>query len=126
MQIVYKDGSEFKLEYDDEKHSYIVDGNKIPSVTKVIDSCFPKYLVDWAIQESASFFLQSVEPYKRVDPATYLIPFKVVDHIHDGILTASKTISEHAADIGSAVHDWISEGIRYKMGNTKLPAMPEE
>ena len=39
MQIVYKDGSEFKLEYDDEKHSYVVDGNKIPSVTKVIDSC---------------------------------------------------------------------------------------
>ena len=126
MIIVYKDGSEFKLEYDDEKHSYVVDDNKIPSVTKVIDSCFPKYLVDWAVQESASFFLQSVEPYRRVDPATFFIPFRVVDHIHEGILTASKTISEHAADIGSTVHDWISQGIRYKMGNTKLPAMPEE
>ena len=126
MQIVYKDGSEFNLEYDDAKHSYVVDGNKIPSVTKVIDSCFPKYLVDWAVQESASFFLQSVEPYRRVDPATFFIPFKVVEHIHEGILTASKTISEHAADIGSTVHDWISQGIRYKMGHTKLPAMPDE
>ena len=124
MQIVYKDGSEFKLEYDNAKHSYVVDDNKIPSVTKVIDSCFPKYLVDWAVQESASFFLQSVEPYRRIDPATFFVPFKVVEHIHEGILTASKTISEHAAGIGSTVHDWISQGIKYKMGNAKLPVMP--
>ena len=84
MQIVYKDGSEFKLEYDDEKHSYVVDGNKIPSVTKVIDSCFPKYLVDWAVQEGADFFLQSLEPYRKPDPATFIIPQRVVEHIHQG------------------------------------------
>ena len=126
MLIVYKDGSEFKLEYDEAKHSYVVDDNKIPSVTKVIDSCFPKYLVDWAVQESASFFMQSVEPYRRVDPATFMIPFSVIEHIHEGILTASKTISEHAADVGSVVHDWISRGIQYKMGNKELPDMPSD
>ena len=126
MLIVYKDGSEFNLEYNKEKHSYVIDGDKIPSVTKVIDSCFPKYLVDWAVQESASFFLQSVEPYRRVEPATFMVPFSVIEHIHEGILTASKTISEHAADIGSVVHDWISQGIKYKMGNTELPDMPSD
>ena len=52
MQIVYKDGSEFNLEYDDAKHSYVVDDNKIPSVTKVIDSCFRKVLASSCSQSS--------------------------------------------------------------------------
>ena len=101
MKIHYTDGRKFELEYDDVKHSYVVDGDKIPSVTRVIDSCFPKYLVDWAVQEGAGFFLQSLEPYRRPDPATFIIPQKVVEHIHQGILTASKAISEHAADVGN-------------------------
>ena len=127
MEIVYTDGRKFELVYDNDKHSYTVDGTKIPSVTRVIDSCFPKYLVDWAVQEGADFFLQSLEPYRRPDPATFIIPHRVVEHIHQGILTASKAISEHAVDVGNQVHDWISEGIKWKMGlRDAAPEIPEE
>jgi hypothetical protein len=127
MKIHYTDGREFELEYNPDKHSYVVDGNKIPSVTRVIDSCFPKYLVDWAVQEGADFFLQSIEPYRKPDPATFFIPYRVVEHIHQGILTASKAISEHAADVGNEVHHWISEGIKWKMGKRDEPLeIPEE
>ena len=127
MKIHYTDGREFELEYDDIKHSYVVNGDKIPSVTRVIDSCFPKYLVDWAVQEGAGFFLQSLEPYRRPDPATFVIPQRVVEHIHQGILTASKAISEHAADVGNQAHNWISEGIKWKMGQRdSAPEIPED
>ena len=49
MFITYKNGKEYNLDYDDEAHSYKVDGVKIPSVTRVVDACFPKHLVDWAL-----------------------------------------------------------------------------
>ena len=102
--ITYADDSKYKLVYNTDKHSYMIGKDKVPSVTRVIDSCFPKYLVDWAVQEGADFFLQSLEPYRKPDPATFIIPHRVVEHIHQGILTASKAISEHAADVGSIVH----------------------
>ena len=42
MVIKYKDGREFDLVFDEEAHTYKVDGEKIHSVTKVLDACFPK------------------------------------------------------------------------------------
>ena len=49
MYITYKNGKEYDLDYDDDAHSYKVDGVKIPSVTRLIDSCFPKNLTNWAV-----------------------------------------------------------------------------
>ena len=49
MYITYKNGKEYNLDYDDDAHSYKVDGVKIPSVTRLIDSCFPKNLTNWAV-----------------------------------------------------------------------------
>ena len=60
MNIAYKDGREFELVYDQAKHSYTIDGKKVPAVTRVIDACFPKYLTDWAVKEGADFFKQSL------------------------------------------------------------------
>ena len=126
MKISYKDGGEFDLVYDEVKHTYMVDENKIPSVTRVIDSCFPKYLTDWAVKEGADFFIQSIEPYRKPDPATLFLPYRVAEHIYEGILTASKAISEHAADIGNDVHNWIGEAIKYKLGQGEMPDMLED
>lgn len=49
MIITYKNGREYDLDYDDKAHSYKVDGIKVPSVTRVVDGCFPKNLTDWAV-----------------------------------------------------------------------------
>ena len=62
MVVTYKDGREFQLIFDAAKHSYKVDREKVPSVTKVIDARFPKQLTDWAVAEGADFFKASLEP----------------------------------------------------------------
>jgi len=49
MIISYKNGKEYDLEYDDKAHSYKVEGVKVPSVTRVVDGCFPKDLTHWAL-----------------------------------------------------------------------------
>lgn len=49
MIITYKNGREYALDYDEGAHSYKVDGIKVPSVTRVVDGCFPKNLTEWAL-----------------------------------------------------------------------------
>jgi hypothetical protein len=49
MILSYKNGKEYDLEYDDKVHSYKVEGVKVPSVTRVVDGCFPKDLTHWAL-----------------------------------------------------------------------------
>ena len=49
MFITYKNGKEYNLDYDEDAHSYKVDGVKVPSVTRIVDACFPKNLTEWAV-----------------------------------------------------------------------------
>jgi len=125
--IKYKDGREFDLVFDEVDHTYKVNGERIPSVTKVLDACFPKYLTDWAVGEGADFFKASLEPYRLApseEVGTFMLPAKVVEHIYKGIRTAHKLISGEAAQVGTSVHNWISEAIAWKMGKGDEPALP--
>ncbi len=126
--IKYKDGREFQLGFDPDVHSYKVDGEKVPSVTKVIDACFPKHLTDWAVAEGADFFKASLEPYRLApteDSGTFMLPARVVTHIYKGIQTAYKAIGKDAAQIGTIVHDWIESAIKYKMNGGAAPKTPK-
>jgi len=126
--IKYKDGREFQLIFDADMHSYKVDGEKVPSVTKVIDACFPKHLTDWAVAEGADFFKASLEPYRLApteESGTFMLPAKVVTHIHKGIQTAYKSIGREAAQIGTIVHNWIESAIEYKMSGGTAPKVPK-
>ena len=127
MVIKYKDGREFQLIFDADMHSYKVDGEKVPSVTKVIDACFPKHLTDWAVAEGADFFKASLEPYRLApteESGTFMLPAKVVTHIYKGVQTAYKVIGRDAAQIGTIVHDWIELAIGYKLHGGKAPKVP--
>ena len=126
--IKYKDGREFQLIFDADMHSYKVDGEKVPSVTKVIDACFPKHLTDWAVAEGADFFKASLEPYRLApteESGTFMLPARVVTHIYKGIQTAYKSIGRDAAQIGTVVHDWIESAIKYKMNGGVAPKVPK-
>jgi len=125
--IKYKDGREFQLIFDADMHSYKVDGEKVPSVTKVIDACFPKHLTDWAVAEGADFFKASLEPYRLApteESGTFMLPARVVNHIHKGIQTAYKSIGREAAEIGTIVHNWIESAIDFKMNGGTAPKVP--
>ena len=127
MVIKYKDGREYDLVFDEVDHTYRIDGEKIHSVTKVLDACFPKYLTDWAVGEGADFFKASLEPYRLApseEVGTFMMPAKVVEHIYKGIRTAHKMISGEAAQVGTTVHNWLSEAIAWKMGKGEEPALP--
>ena len=98
--IQYWDGDDIDLEYDDAKHTYMVGDRKIPSVTRVVDAVFPKYLVDWAATCGANYWKEN---------------YGEDNDMYNGILNAHKQISHRAQTIGLEVHKWIELYIKVKM-----------
>tara|TARA_R110000824_G_scaffold381515_1_gene574289 strand:- start:45 stop:827 length:783 start_codon:yes stop_codon:yes gene_type:complete len=128
-EISFSDGEVCNLVYDDEKHSYTVEGEVVPSVTRVVDGAFPKQgLIDWAVRSGAEFFMTSIEQYTLSpgDAGMYMVPNRVIQHIHDGIKTAYRSISNEALNTGTAVHKWIEDAIRWKMGEGEAPELPDD
>ena len=93
--IKYHTGHEFDITYDPIEHKYWLDEDQIPSVTRIIDSCFPKHLTEWAAKAGADAYLECWNQNLEVQDR------------YDLIVNAYKKIGEEAAGIGSKVHNWI-------------------
>ena len=104
--IQYWDGDDIDLEYDDAKHTYMVGDRKVPSVTRVVDAVFPKYLVDWAAACGADWWRENREDV--------LYEYSI-EEVCKGIRYAHKEISKTAQDIGLEVHKWIELYIKGKI-----------
>ena len=98
--IQYWDGDDIDLEYDDAKHAYMVGDRKVPSVTRVVDAVFPKYLVDWAATAGADYWKEN---------------YGEDTDMYNGIINAHKQISHRAQTIGLEVHKWIELYIKGKI-----------
>ena len=103
--IKYHTGNEFDVRYDPVDHKYWLNRSdqlgededlvQVPSVTRIIDACFPKHLTDWAAKAAAD---------------TYLDNWNSNMEVHDKyelMVNAHKKLGEEAANIGSAVHQWL-------------------
>jgi hypothetical protein len=88
-QVVF--GMEFT--FDEESHTYQVDGKFVPGVTTILSCINKPALMPWAIGVTRDYWLQEVSKGRN--------DFKA---IHKESWTASKKISKDAADIGSNVH----------------------
>lgn len=71
MIITYKNGKEYALDYDEGAHSYKVDGVKVPSVTKIVDGCFPKNLTDWALSVGKEEYDKTIEEALQIGNDTH-------------------------------------------------------
>ena len=98
--IQYWDGDDIDLEYDDVKHTYMVGDRKVPSVTRVVDAVFPKYLTEWAATAGADHWKEN---------------YGEDADMYNGIRNAHKQISHKAQEIGLEVHKWIELYIKVKM-----------
>ena len=107
--IKYHNGHEFDIRYDPLEHKYWLnrgdklgedeDLGQIPSVTRIIDSCFPKHLTEWAAKAGADAYLECWNQNLEVQDR------------YDLIVGAYKKIGEEAANIGSRVHNWLHQYI---------------
>ena len=96
--IRYHTGDKVLLEYDHAAHSYVVEEEKIPNVTTLIDGVFPKYLTEWAARCGADYWKEHYGTHEASD-------------MYRGIINAHKDVSGAARDIGHETQSWLEEYI---------------
>ena len=100
--IRYHTGDKVLLEYDHAAHSYVVEEEKVPNVTTLIDGVFPKYLTEWAARCGADYWKTHSDE---------------VEDMYHGIIRAHKDVSGAARDIGHETHYWLEEYINSSIKN---------
>lgn len=114
---------EIGIEFNPDSHIYMVNDGGKPwrpkSVTGIIGIKDKSgALVPWALEEGAKHLIQCLEKGVKIDEEQII---KAV--------FASEVSKTKAADLGTAIHDWIEKYIRFKTkqkGYSSLPGMPED
>tara|TARA_R100001015_G_C4634250_1_gene200430 strand:- start:3160 stop:3855 length:696 start_codon:yes stop_codon:yes gene_type:complete len=107
--ITYKNGKDYVLDYDDEAHSYKVDGFKVPSVTKIVDGCFPKNLTEWALSVGQDQYNFITEQALDIGNETHEWIEQVINRDAETEVWETKipdTETQHAARCKKAFIDW--------------------
>lgn len=97
------------LTYNDESHTYNLDGVEIPSVsdvTGVLDKSGP--LMGWAVKETCNSFREQFEPGTAYDR-------NEIEEMISNAKSARWRSSDDALDIGSEAHKWMERHIKDKL-----------
>ena len=127
--VQFKHGDDVELEYNDEKHTYMVEDKLVPAVTRIVDAVSPKNLTEWAAMAGADWWLNNYD-YITEESKGLTCNEKVknaIYFVHDGIRNAHRDISREAQNIGSDVHKWIELWIKFKInGGSAVADYPYE
>lgn len=96
--------------FDAAKHTYTVEGKKVPSVTSILGIKAKPALIPWAVNET----IGALRPYLGSVLSEDLLMLAKGAHLRR---------KQDAADIGTAVHDWITKHLTE--GDKTLPERTE-
>ena len=129
--IPFEYGDDVDLKYDETKHTYMVKGEQVPAVTRIVDAVAPKSLTEWAAKAGADWWLDThilegyTDDYFLGNPQESDVEMKNITY--NGIRNAHKEISREAQIIGSDVHKWIELWIKFKIhGGSSVADYPYE
>jgi hypothetical protein len=107
-------GGEVTLDFNEGKHTYEVEGSKIPSVTGItgiIDKSGP--LMWWAVKQCLSYVEDNLAAVQKMDEV------ELKRFWHDAQRSHFRA-SKEATDIGHLAHEWIEDWL-----NGKNPETPK-
>jgi len=117
--IPFEYGDDVDLKYDETKHTYMVKGEQVPAVTRIVDAVSPKSLTDWAAYTGADWWLNNYDRGTKGGGDEEVL--------YSGIRNAHRDISRKAQNIGSDVHKWIELWIKFKIhGGSAIADYPYE
>lgn len=108
--LLYNDTVE--LVFDPAKHLYTVDGNKVDGTTGALSVIAKPALLYWAVNKTIEHLTRCFQPGESYDEIQLKTFFENAKMAH-------RKKATEAADIGSLVHDWISDHVKQK--NPRLP-----
>ena len=109
---------EHLLEFEPSAHEYYLDGLLIPSVTGILDIKSKPALRYWAINETLKCIEKTIKPGKAYSK-------QQIDELLKLAKRASDRVSQKALDVGSMVHDWIEQYIKFCIEHDTPPEITE-
>jgi hypothetical protein len=96
------------LTFDEDRHSYILNGEVVPSVTTINKCAYPESfeLSAWKVKQGS---LATVDLLKQIPLPVVKLPEDFIKEVVKTSGTYSKRIAKEAADIGSIVHDYAEQ-----------------
>jgi len=135
MQLTYWDGEVIDLSFDSKLHAYRVDGEPIPSATKVLGIIAKPALIPWALKTGSEWLERNMFHDDELDEDQGVFTYTsrlTLDKLVKGIKSAYRGSSGGAIEIGNETHRWIEEAVNTfledegKFGDDNLPAMPKD
>lgn len=105
------------LEFDEKKHVYTVNGEKLLSVTGITDIINKPALMYWAVNCT----LEHIEEHLK--PGVALDEIQIKGLLADA-KTANRRVRDKAADIGTLVHAYAEAYIKAELGMGSHPESP--
>jgi hypothetical protein len=104
--IITSESKGHLLTFDDDKHSYNLDGERVPGVTTINKGGFPENqrLIAWKVRETASASLKLYEELCKEDGFLILSDNGIKNIIKEAN-ARTKQQTKDSADIGSIIHD---------------------
>lgn len=111
--IIRSGNEEHELIFEPKKHSYFLNGEPVPSVTTILDQKAKPALLNWAVNETVAGMRRLLKPGQALNEVQIEAMLKYAKN-------ARYKTSDKAKNIGSLVHDWIEEYIKYCIANDNL------
>lgn len=105
------------LRFDDAKHIYTVNNKTIYGVTSITGIIAKPGLIYWAANMAADTFFANMVAGKALDELQ-------IKELADQIRTSHVQKKDKAADLGTMIHDWISEFLKAGIAKKPLPKKP--
>jgi hypothetical protein len=103
--LIQSQHNEDYLTFNDEEHTYTLNGKLVPGVTTINKKGYPvsPHLITWLSKQAAWYIIETL---KQFPEQVNRLPNYLLDEIAKKSTQAGKKIAKEAADIGSLVHSW--------------------
>lgn len=105
------------LTFDDKKHTYTVNNKIVYGTTSIVGIINKPQLMYWAVNQAVDFLRINLAPGKSYDE------IELKGLLDDAKYQHSKSKNK-AGDVGTMIHDWISEFLKAGMAKKPLPKKP--
>lgn len=95
------------LEFDEVKHRYTLDGNRIPGTTTFGKNGYPtsEQLIGWEIAQGAKYMAAMIQRLRKYKPER-IISGELLERLVKKSKKAHSKVAKRAAGIGTIVHDY--------------------
>lgn len=106
------------LHYNDDKHRYELDGEKLLSCTSVTGRYPKPGLKYWSANCAGEYIEENIEPGQELDEVE-------ISQLAEEASNAHQNVAHEEATVGQKAHEWVESLIRSRIDGSEVPEIPQ-